>query len=83
MFGIFQNLIDSVFLFTSDVHIYAMCVYRGYIMGGFVYDFYPRVSAANEWQISYPHSWIKIMDTNTPIVITFLLHDKFLKRKFF
>ena len=40
-------------------------IYRGYIMGGFVYDFYIFLYM------------IKII-TNTPIVITSLLHDQFL-----
>ena len=43
----------------GDIRLYH--VYRGYSMGGFVYDFLSmsedvylaRVSAANEWQISY------------------------------
>ena len=65
-------------------------VYRGYIMGWFVYDFYPRVrmwylprvSTANEWQISYQDEWIKTYTITPIVIITFLLQGWFLERSY-
>ena len=79
-------------LIISNYDIIYIYIYinRGYIMGGFVYDFYPwvrmwylpQVSTVNEWPISYPNEWIKIIYKYTHCYNLFITWPIFGKKWF-